>query len=56
MNGTYAWIKNEDDADFLYGGERFEITAEDIMRLMLGDVLNFFINDEYGCTLKYKSK
>ena len=54
MNGDFNWIKDEKDADFMYGGEQFEITDEDIERLKKGDILNFFVNMEYGCTLKYK--
>lgn len=54
MNGDYAWIKDEKDADFMYGGEQFIITDEDILRLKSGDILNFFVNDEYGCILKYQ--
>lgn len=54
MTGDYNWIKSENDADFMYGGERFTITDEDIERLKNGDVINFFVNMEYGCTLKYE--
>ena len=54
MNGDFNWVKDEKDADFMYGGEQFEITDEDIERLKRGDILNFFVNMEYGCTLKYK--
>lgn len=54
MTGDYKWIKDEKEADFMYGGEKFVITDEDIERLKKGDILNFFVNMEYGCTLKYE--
>ena len=54
MTGDYEWVKSEADADFMYGGERFEISDNDIKRLKNGEVLNFFVNMEYGCTLRYK--
>lgn len=54
MTGDFNWIKSEDEADYMYGGERFTITDEDIERLKNGDVINFFVNMEYGCTLKYE--
>ena len=53
MTGDFNWVKEENEADFMYGGERFTITDEDIERLKNGEILNFFVNDEYGCTLKY---
>lgn len=56
MNGDYSWVTNEEDANFLYGGERFVLTDSDIKRLKRGDILNFFVNDEYGCTLRYTKK
>ena len=37
----------------MYGGECFIITNEDIKRLKNGEIINFFVNMEYGCTLKY---
>ena len=54
MTGDFNWIKDEKDADFMYGGEQFVITDEDIERLKKGEILNFFVNDEYGCILKYE--
>lgn len=54
MTGDFQWIKTEDEADFMYGGERYVITDKDIEKLKKGEVLNFFVNDEYGCTLKYE--
>ena len=54
MTGDYNWVNNEENADFMYGGERYIITDEDIERLKKGEVLNFFVNMEYGCTLKYE--
>lgn len=56
MTGDFKWIKEEKDADFMYGGESYTITDEDIKRLKNGEILNFFVNMEYGCTLKYEAK
>ena len=56
-NNSYEiceWIKDEKDADFMYGGVRFIITDSDIERLKNGEILNFSVNMEYGCTLKYE--
>ena len=53
MTGDFKWIKEEKDADFIYGGESYTITDKDIKRLKNGEILNFFVNMEYGCTLKY---
>ena len=53
MTGDYKWIKEDKEAAFLYGGYRYVIDDEDIERLKKGEILNFFVNDEYGCTLKY---
>ena len=54
MIGDFKWVKDDKEADFLYGGEQFTITDEDIEKLKNGEILNFFVNDEYGCTLKYE--
>ena len=54
MTGDFNWITEEKDADFMYGGEQYVITEEDIERLKKGEILNFFVNMEYGCTLKYE--
>ena len=54
MTGDFEWIKEDKEADFMYGGERYVITDEDIERLKNGEILNFFVNDEYGCILKYE--
>lgn len=54
MTGDFNWIKDEKDADFMYGGERYIITDEDIEKLKNGEILNFFVNMEYGCTLQYE--
>lgn len=45
---------NTDECDFMYGGERFVLTDEDIELLKQGKIINFSVNDEYGCTLQYK--
>lgn len=54
MTGDFNWVKEENDANFMYGGERYTITDKDIERLKNGEILNFFVNMEYGCTLKYE--
>lgn len=54
MTGDFKWVKEEKEADFMFGGERFAITDEDIERLKNGEILNFFVNDEYGCLLEYE--
>ena len=53
MIGPGMWINNMKDADFIYGGEIWTITEDDIERLKKGEILNLFVNDEYGCVLKY---
>ena len=54
MTGDFNWIKETKDADFMYGGEIYNITDKDIERLKNGEILNFFVNMEYGCVLKYE--
>lgn len=53
MTGDFKWIKEYKDAEILYGGELYVITDDDIERLKNGEILNFFVNEEYGCILKY---
>ena len=52
----YQWVKDIKEADFMYGGEQYTITDEDIERLKNGEVLNFYVNMEYGCTLSYEKR
>lgn len=54
MTGDYKWIKDENDADFMYGGELYTISGKDFERLKQGEIINFFVNMEYGCILKYE--
>lgn len=42
------------DCDYIYGGCDFVITDEDIELLKSGKIINFSVNDEYGCTLSYR--
>lgn len=56
MIGDFQWIKEENEANFLYGGERYTITDNDIEKLKNGEILNFFVNEEYGCTLRYEER
>ena len=53
MTGDFEWVNNEKEVDFMYGGETWVITDEDIERLKKGEILNLFVNEEYGCSLKY---
>ena len=41
------------DANFMYGGEIYILTDKDIEILKSGLIINFSVNDEYGCTLQY---
>lgn len=41
------------ECDWLFGGEIIDINDEIIEALKEGKVLNFFVNDEYGCVLRY---
>ena len=45
----------EEECDYIYGGEDFYLTDEDIMLLKQGKIINFDVNEEYGCTLRYKN-
>ena len=47
-------IDNLRDAKYLYGGQDFVLTDEDIELLKSGKIFNFFVEDEYGCTLRYE--
>ena len=53
MIGDFNWVNNEKEVDYMYGGEDWLITDEDIDRLRKGEILNLFVNMEYGCSLKY---
>ena len=43
-----------EDCDSMYGGEAFVLTDKDIELLKQGKIINFSVNDEYGCTLRYE--
>jgi hypothetical protein len=47
------YIDNEEEADWLYGGSEYILTDEDIEALKHGKMINFTVNMEYGCILKY---
>lgn len=49
-------VDTYDLADYIYGGEDFMITDEDIELLKSGKIINFSINEEYGCTLAYMNE
>lgn len=49
--GVFDDIK---DCNSMYGGEAFVLTDEDIELLKQGKIINFSVNDEYGCTLRYE--
>ena len=51
----YAWDEDEyDNCNYGFGGTDFIITEEDIELLKQGKIINFTVNDEYGCTLAYE--
>ena len=49
-------ITNRKDANWLYGGSRFILTEDDIKALREGKIINFSINNEYGCTLELEGR
>lgn len=53
MNERSIIIDDLTDADYAYGGEDYVLTDEDIEMLKQGKIFNFFVEDEYGCTLRY---
>lgn len=53
QNEWRQWVDKLDEADYEYGGEDFIITDDDIELLKSGKILNFDVNMEYGCTLRY---
>ena len=44
------------ECDFMYGGECYILTDADIELLKQGKIINFSVNDEYGCALLYKGE
>ena len=48
-------IKDE-DIDWLYGGEEFKITKEQIKALLNGQKLYGTVNDEYAFTIELKKE
>lgn len=42
-----------EECDYEFGGGDYFITDEDIELLKAGKIINFSVNDEYGCTLAY---
>ena len=54
---VYEFVRVVDsfkDCDYMYGGMDFFITDEDFELLKAGKIINFSVNDEYGCTLSYR--
>ena len=49
-------IDNIEQADYICGGEDYILTDEDIKVLKDGKIINFDVNWEYGCTLRYEPK
>lgn len=47
------YIDKEEDADWRFGGSTYILTDEDIEALKQGKMINFSVNMEYGCVLKY---
>ena len=52
-NNWRQWVDTLDEADREYGGDDITITKADIELLKQGKILNFDVNMEYGCTLRY---
>lgn len=50
----YKVCDSYDECDYEFGGGDYFITDEDIELLKAGKIINFSVNDEYGCTLAYK--
>lgn len=48
------YIDNEEQINWLYGGSEYILTDEDIEALKQGRLINFTVNMEYGCVLKYR--
>lgn len=46
-------FNNINECDFMYGGEQYRLTDKDIELLKQGKIINFSVNNEYGCTLQY---
>lgn len=58
-NDEYEFVRvvdSFDDCDYMFGGNDYIITDEDIELLKAGKIINFSVCDEYGCTLSYKPK
>lgn len=55
-NSCLGVFNSVEECDFMYGGERFVLTDKDIELLKQGKIINFSVNDEYGCTLQYEGK
>mgnify|MGYP006991637030 CR=1 FL=1 len=56
MNNPFEMIKvvdNKDQCDWLYGGDAYFIDDNDIELLKSGKIINFSVNQEYGCALIY---
>lgn len=49
-------ITDRKDANYLYGGSRFIMTEDDIKALREGKIINFSVNDEYGCTIELEGR
>lgn len=49
-----VYIDKLADADYWFGGEDYVLTDKDIDQLKKGYIINFVVNDEYGCTLRYE--
>ena len=53
----FVIIDSLDEADYLYGpGDDYIISDDDIKQLKAGKILNIFVNDEYGITLRYEKE
>ena len=49
------FVDTLDEAEYVYGGDDYELTDEDLKLLMEGKILNIGINcNEYGITIRIK--
>lgn len=56
MNSPFENIKvvdSKDQCDWMFGGGEYLIDDDDIELLKSGKIINFSVNQEYGCALIY---
>ena len=55
-NAEPVYLAPGETPEYMWGGENYTLTDRDIEMLKSGYRINFFVNDEYGCCLDYKSE